>query len=123
MDSSSIPWAFCLQTSRLDDNSLQTSRQCSLTLHVLSTTNKVHLQLSNCVFMNEDEYSTIITGKFPNIFIDQIFNKTFALGRIFQEIKSNDDLQVHQWNIINIQVCIQSFSSRCFLLSRKLNKY
>jgi hypothetical protein len=105
MDSSSTLWNFCLQTSRLDDNSLQTSRQCSLTLQVLSTTHKVHLQLSGCNFTHEDEHSTIVTKKFPHIFIDQIFNETFAFGRIFQETKLND-LHMNQWNIINIQVCI-----------------
>jgi hypothetical protein len=105
MDSSLTSWAFCLQTSRLDENSLRTSRECSLTLHAVSTTQKVHLQLSDCVFTHEDEYSTIITKKFPDIFIDQIVNETFAFGRIFQEIKSTD-LQVNQWNIINIQVRI-----------------
>jgi hypothetical protein len=105
MDTSSPQFAFCLQTSRLDYDSLQTSRQCPLTISKIIE--KVYLQLSGCAFTNADQNSTIITSKFPNIFIDQIINETFALGRSFQEIKSNDT-QVQQWNIINIQVCIRT---------------
>jgi len=105
MDTSSTQFAFCLQTSRLDYDSFQTSRQCPLTLHLSQIPKNLHLQLSGCIFTNEDQNSTIIISKFPNIFIDRILNETFAIGRIFQEIILNDT-HVNQWNIINIQVCI-----------------
>jgi len=103
IDRSSSEFAFCLQTSRLDSNPLQTSRQCQLTVHFSEKTKNYHLYLSECSFSNEDQNSTIIISKFPNIFLDQILNKTFALGRIFQEIIINDT-HVNQFNIINIQV-------------------
>jgi hypothetical protein len=101
MDTSSSQSAFCLQTSRLDDEELQTSRHCQLMIHFAQT---IYLQLSGCVFNNQDQNSTIITSKFPNIFIDKIINDTFASGRVFQEAMIHN-IKVNQWNLINIQVC------------------
>ncbi|CAF4316835.1 unnamed protein product [Rotaria sp. Silwood2] len=106
-------FAFCLQTSRLDNNPIQTLRQCQLTIQLFEKTRKIHLYLSGCVFNNEDQNSTIITSKFPNIFIDHIFNDTFAAGRIFQEMKFNYTY-VNQWNIINIQK-VEQILDRCLL--------
>ncbi|CAF1240120.1 unnamed protein product [Rotaria sordida] len=113
MDTSISQFAFCLQTSRLDYNPIQTSRQCQLIIHFLKTIKKVHLHLSGCIFNYEDQNSTVITSKFPNIFIDHIFNDTFASGRIFQEIKFNYT-DVNQWNIINIQK-VEQILDRCLL--------
>jgi hypothetical protein len=94
----------CFQTSRLDDKSLRTSRQCQLIIHSSQISKNIDLQLSGCVFNIDDENSTIITSKFPNIFIHQIINDTFALGRIFQDTLTSD-VEVNQWNIIHIKVC------------------
>lgn len=105
MDRLSSPFAFCLQATRLNSEPIQTSRQCQLTIHPTQTTKNIHLQLSGCIFNANDQNSTIITSKFPNIFIDSIINDTWAFGRIFQEVISNTT-QVNQWNIINTQVCL-----------------
>ncbi|CAF3771831.1 unnamed protein product [Rotaria sp. Silwood1] len=106
-------FAFCLQTSRLDYNPIQTFRQCLLTIQLLQNTTKIHLFLSGCIFNIENQNATIVTSKFPNIFIDHIFNNTFASGRIFQEIKFNYT-HVNQWNIINIQK-VEQILDRCLL--------
>jgi hypothetical protein len=103
MDISSSQFPFCLQTSRLDYEPLHTARHCQLTIHYINITEKVHLILSGCIYTNEDENSTIIVSKFPNIFVEHILNDTFAIGIIFEETTSSD-IQVEQWNMINIQV-------------------
>lgn len=100
---SSSSFGFCLQTSRLDSISSQTSRQCELKIHFLPRNKNLQLQLLNCIFTKQDENSTIVIPKFPNIFIEKILNDTFASGRIFQEIISNIT-QMNQWNIIHLQV-------------------
>ena len=104
MNTSSSQSTFCLQTSRLNDEELETSRHCQLIIRFSQTTKTVYLQLSGCVFNNQDQNSTIITSKFPNIFIDKIINDTFASGRIFRDTMINN-IEVNQWNLINIQVC------------------
>ncbi|CAF1161654.1 unnamed protein product [Adineta steineri] len=111
-DISSTEFAFCLQTSRLNSSPLETSRQCQLKFHSLQNSKKIHLQLSKCTFTNEDQNSTIITSKYPNIFIDSIINNTFASGRIFQDVLFNNKY-VDQWNIIHIQV--EQVLDKCLL--------
>ncbi|CAF0956607.1 unnamed protein product [Adineta steineri] len=111
-DISSTEFAFCLQTSRLNSSPFETSRQCQLKFHSLQNSNKIHLQLSKCTFTNEDQNSTIITSKYPNIFIDSIINNTFASGRIFQDVLFNNTY-VDQWNIIHIQV--EQVLDKCLL--------
>ncbi|CAF1029230.1 unnamed protein product [Adineta steineri] len=111
-DISSIEFPFCLQTSRLNSSPLKTSRQCELKFHSLQNSKKIHLQLSKCTFTNEDQNSTIITSKYPNIFIDSIINNTFASGRIFQDVLFNSTY-VDQWNIIHIQV--EQVLDKCLL--------
>ncbi|CAF1064916.1 unnamed protein product [Adineta steineri] len=111
-DISSTEFAFCLQTSRLNSTPLETSRQCQLKFHSLQNSKKIHLQLSKCTFTNEDQNSTIITSKYPNIFIDSIINNTFASGRIFQDVLFNST-HVDQWNIIHIHV--EQVLDRCLL--------
>ncbi|CAF2150873.1 unnamed protein product [Rotaria magnacalcarata] len=113
MDTSFSKFGFCLQTSRLDNNLLRTSRQCPLTIQLLGNTSSIHLTLLGCVFTTEDQNSTIIISKFPNIFIDRIFNETFAAGRIFQEAQLNYTC-VNQWNIIHIQI-VEQILDRCLL--------
>lgn len=104
MDTSYSQYGFCLHTSRLDFHLLEASRTCQMNIHPFANTNKVHLNLSGCLFTHEDQNSTIITSKIPNIFIDHIVNGTIAYGRIFQESSFNQT-NVNQWNIINIKVC------------------
>ena len=125
MHTSTSPFAYCLETSRLDDRPLQITRQCSLSLRVLS--DKIHLKSSECTFTDQFKDSTIIIEQFPSIFLEQIENETFAIGRIFQAT-SLKDFEVKQWNSIRISVCTfpwfdlskQTFefdrkSSRCWI--------
>jgi len=118
MDTSFSQFAFCLHASRLNYDPVRTLRQCPLTIHSSEDTKKIHLQLTGCIFSGDDQNSTIITSKFPNIFIDYIINDTLASGRIFQETMSSS-VHVNQWNIINTQVCfliiISSFLSEALL--------
>ncbi|CAM4939242.1 unnamed protein product [Rotaria socialis] len=119
MDTTFSKFGFCLQTSRLDNNLLRTSRQCPLTIQLLENTSTIHLTLLGCVFTAEDQNSTIIISKFPNIFIDRIFNDTFAAGRIFQESQLNYT-RVNQWNIIHIAI-VEQILDRCLLTNIDAN--
>lgn len=103
MQRSTSPFAFCLETSRLDDRPLQITRQCSLNLRVFL--DKIHLKSADCIFTDEFNGSTIITENFPSIFIEQVHNQTFAVGRIFQVTKLND-LEVQKWYWLRISVCV-----------------
>lgn len=102
MQISTTPFAFCLHTYRLDNHPLQISRQCSLNLRVL--TDKIELISPDCIFTNDFDGSTVIIADLPHVFLDQVYNKTFAVGRIFQETKLKET-EVKQWDWIKIPVC------------------
>jgi len=65
--------------------------------------NQILLESNECSFEVEDQYSTVISSKFPNIFLEIIANQTFAIGRIFEE-KHFDKLEINQWHLFRISV-------------------
>ena len=85
MQISTTPFAFCLHTYRLDNHPLQISQQCSLNLRVFI--DKIELISPDGIFTNDFDGSTLIIADFPDVLLDQVHNKTFAVGRIFQETK------------------------------------
>ena len=103
MQISTTPFAFCLHTYRLDNHPLQISQQCSLNLRVV--TDKIELTSPDCIFTNHVDGSTVIIADFPHVFLDQVHNKTFAVGRIFQETKLKE-IEMKQWDWITIPVRI-----------------
>ena len=101
---SSSEFAFCLQTSPLSHLTLPPFRQCQLTIYSPSISKNLHLQLSGCSFDHQDQNSTIITLKYPSIFLETIVNETFAYGRIFNKTLPNNTYIVDQWNLIHLRV-------------------
>ncbi|CAF1020143.1 unnamed protein product [Adineta ricciae] len=110
----SSEFAFCLQTYPLSHPTLPPFRQCQLTIYSSSVSKNLHLQLSGCSFGYQDQNSTIITSKFPSIFLETVVNETFAYGRIFNKTLPNNTYIVDQWNLIHLQK-VDQVLDRCLL--------